>query len=90
MGEADMYEYWKDTYKIQTQDWTQQRAKEILTEWQKKFNDKVVELVAQKGYDRKFDINSFSASHMETILDDFSKFNHSRMAVGCFIMVIRY
>lgn len=34
MGEKDLYDYWSDTYKIHSLDWSRQKAADILAEWQ--------------------------------------------------------
>lgn len=36
-----MFEYWKDNYVVHNIDWTMEKAKLILDEWQKKFTEVV-------------------------------------------------
>ena len=37
MGERNLYEYWADTYKTHSMDWSLGTAKAILDAWQLKF-----------------------------------------------------
>ena len=88
MGEKDLYDYWSDTYKIHTMDWSREKAKEILREWQLKFSEEVGNLVKEKGLNRKYDINAYSESHLDTILEEeFSEFNPCQMLGGYTLLV---
>ena len=88
MGEKDLFEYWKDTYKTHASDWTPQVAKEILNEWQKKFSEEVQILSREKKVAKKFEINAFSTTRLENIMEEFSEFSLSRMALGYVFMLI--
>lgn len=87
MGEKDLYDYWSDTYKIHTLDWSREKAKEILQEWQQKFSEEVANLVGKKSLDRKYAINAYSESHLDTILEEFSEFNPLKLFSGYMLMV---
>ncbi len=78
MGEKDMFDYWKDTYKTHTVDWSPQVAKDILSAWQAKFTE-TVQIMAEE---EKANINAFSTSHLEAIMEHFSEFSLCRMALG--------
>lgn len=41
MGAREMYEYWNEHYKVHHISWSQEKATEILTAWQKKFSAEV-------------------------------------------------
>ena len=38
-GEKDMYEAWKNHVKVEEVRWTEEKARSILNEWQRKFTD---------------------------------------------------
>lgn len=38
-GEKDMYEAWKNNIKVSEVKWTEEKAKAILNEWQRKFTN---------------------------------------------------
>ena len=37
MGEKDMFDYYKETYKVHGVDWTAKKAKQVLEAWQRRF-----------------------------------------------------
>ena len=97
MGEKDLFDYWSDTYKVHTLEWSRETAFEILKEWQAKFSDEVSRLVSNtekstrqedKGTSRKkYEINAFSSSHLDSILKEFSEFNWRNIGLACALMV---
>ena len=87
MGEKDLYDYYKDAYKVISIDWTQEVAAEILTEWQTKFSQKVAKLVEKNELDKKYKINAFSSSYTNKILRQFSEVDFRNLAILIGIMV---
>ena len=90
MGEKDLYDFWSDTWKVHTLDWDREIAAQILKEWQAKFGDEVTRLVAdvyKEKSNKKFDVNAFSSSQLDSILKEFSEFNWRNIGLGCLLMV---
>jgi patched 1 protein len=87
MGELDLYNYWSDTFKVHSLEWNRDVAVAILAEWQAKFTQEVSSLVAEKQFDRKYTINSFSSSHLNDILEQFSQVDVPKVVLGYAIMV---
>ena len=98
MGEKDLFDYWSDTYKVHTLEWSREKAFEILKEWQAKFSEEVSRLVPSKSnsgklvksekYSRqKYEIHAFSSSHLDSILKEFSEFNWRNIGLACAMMV---
>ncbi len=87
MGEKDLYDYYSDTYMVQNLDWSVEKAAEILKEWQDKFSQEVAHIVKQKNLKKTFDINAFSTSHLNAIMEQFSEVNFSKIALSYFFMV---
>ncbi len=86
MGERDLFEYWSETYKTHTMDWTQEAARGILAEWQRRFSEEVEELLKEEEEGR-FEFAAFSTSQLDSILEQFAEFSWPRMAVGFALMV---
>ena len=86
MGEKDLFDYWSSTYKV-SYDWSIEAAKEILNEWQAKFNEEVETLVEEKFYQRKYDINAFSSSYLDEILTKYSEVSWLNVTLSCLVMV---
>ena len=89
MGEKDLYDYYKDAYKVMGIDWTPKVAGEILTEWQTKFSKEVASMVAKKQMDRKYEINASSSSYLNETLIEFSEVDFYHVALGGFFMVCK-
>ena len=95
MGEKDLFDYWSDTYKVHTLEWSREKAFEILKEWQAKFSEEVSRLVEntnnidkENKYSRKkYEIHAFSSSHLDSILKEFSEFNWRNIGLACGMMV---
>ena len=87
MGEKDLYDYWSDTYKIHTLDWSRAKAADILAEWQAKFSAEVERVASERGADRKFAINAYSTSHLDAVLKKFSEFDPAKLVAGYAIVV---
>lgn len=87
MGEKDLYDYWSDTYKVHTLDWNRETAAAILKEFQEKFNKEVNEVVADIDGGKKYAINSFSSSHLNSLLENCSEFSLVKVAIGYSFMV---
>jgi hypothetical protein len=87
MGEKDLYDYWSETYKVHTSDWSPEKASEILKEWTEKFSLEVAHIVKQKNMAKNYDINAFSSSHLDTIMEEFSEVSFSKISLGYFLMV---
>ena len=98
MGEKDLFDYWSDTYKVHTLEWSREKAFEILKEWQAKFSEEVSRLVEntnnidkENKYSRKkYEIHAFSSSHLDSILKEFSEFNWRNIGLACGMMVSLY
>ena len=88
MGEKDLYDYWSDTFKVHSLEWNREVAAVILSEWQEKFNAEVATLVAAgENLHRKYEINAFSSSHLNDILEQFSEVSLLKVGLGYFLMV---
>ena len=95
MGEKDLFDYWSDTYKVHTLEWSREKAFEILKEWQAKFSEEVSRLVENtnnvdkenKHSRKKYEIHAFSSSHLDSILKEFSEFNWRNIGLACGMMV---
>ncbi len=87
MGEKEMFDYWKDTYKVQTLGWSQAKAEAILAEWQAKFTEEVTALVEDKSLGNRYNINAFSSSHLNEILEAFSEISFPQILLGYALMV---
>ncbi len=86
MGEKDFYEYWSETYKTHTLGWSPAKAKSILTAWQASFGAEVRRLAQSRNLTR-YDINAFSSAQLDTIMEEFSEFSWTTMAIGYAFMV---
>ena len=91
MGEKEFYDYHSLTYKVDTLDWSEETAAEILRDWQEKFSQEVEALVNEKKSQTngppKYNIYAFSSSHLNSILEQFSDFDLNKVFIGYGLMV---
>ena len=88
MGEKDLFDFWKDTYKVSYGlEWNREVASEILTEWQAKFGQEVATLVKEKQMQKKYQINAFSSSYLNDILATFSEYDLVSLAISYLLVV---
>jgi len=88
MGEKDFYDFYSNTYMVHNLDWSIEKASGILKEWQDKFSQEVALIAKQKSLEKSFEINSFSSSHLDSIMEQFSEVNLSKIFFGYLTMVI--
>lgn len=87
MGEKDLYDYYSDTYKVHTLDWSPEKAAEILSLWQSKFSAEAARISKLRRIDKKFEVSSFSDFHLESVLESFSEFDPVKLAAGYLLML---
>lgn len=87
MGEKDLYDYWSDTYKVHSLDWSKEKAASILSEWQSKFGAEVRRVVEKERLDRRYEVNAFSSSQLDALMEEFSEFRVQEMVMGLGLMV---
>nr|XP_006822692.1 PREDICTED: protein patched homolog 1 [Saccoglossus kowalevskii] len=85
MGEQQMYQKWVNDWKINDIDWTQEKAKAVLEEWQRKFT-KVVS--ASNNNSQSQNVMAFSSTTFNDLLQEFSQTSMPRVAAGYVIMLI--
>jgi len=85
MGPKDLHDYWTDTWKVHTVNWDQEKAEEILREFQKNFEETIKRGVVKS---RKFDFHSYSSLGLQNIMKTFSVINIPHIALGFAFMVI--
>ena len=87
MGEKDLYDYWSDTYKVHSLDWSQEKAAAVLREWQASFTAEVARIVAEQKLQRKYDVSAYSSSQLDEIMEDFSEFRIPDLMLGLLAVV---
>jgi hypothetical protein len=87
MGEKDLFDFYSDTYKVHSLDWSREKAAEILADWQGKFSREVTRLTMEKSLSKKYDINAYSNYQLDEIMEEFSEFSLVNLAIGLGLMV---
>lgn len=91
MGEQNMYEYYKDHYKVHNLDWSIAKARHILEDWQRKFAYEVRRFMATTDFagSRHYDFHLFTSTSLTDIMSEHSNLNPTRLAVG-FVLILLY
>ena len=87
MGEKDLYDYWSDTYKVHSLDWSKEKAAAILREWQASFTAEVARVVEEQKLQRKYDVSAYSSSQLDEIMEEFSEFRIRDMILSLVAVV---
>ena len=85
MGARDMHDYWADTYKVTSINWSQEKAEEILRKFQQNF-EAAINMNTKTG--KKFDFHSYSSLGLQNIMNTFSEVNMPNIAVGYVFMLM--
>ncbi|UYV80467.1 PTCH1 [Cordylochernes scorpioides] len=86
LAEKQLYEVWKDSYKVHNQDWSVERARMVLEAWQRKFTQVLGNLHA--NLTRHHEFHGFSTTSLFDILKDFSEINPIQIGIGYLIMLV--
>ena len=84
MGPKDMYDYWSNTYKVHTINWSPEKAKEILAKFQKNFEEAIK---TSEVNGKKYDFHSYSSLGLQNIMSAFSELSLPNIAMGYAFMV---
>ncbi|KAJ8039814.1 Protein patched-like 1 [Holothuria leucospilota] len=84
-GEQDMYHAWENHQKVSNIRWDRQKAAQILQEWQRKFTEVVRNSTSGNSTQ---DVNAFTSTALNDLLEDFSDTSVLRVALGYSIMVV--
>jgi len=85
MGPKDMHDYWSNTYKVHTINWSQEKAEEILGKFQKNFEE-AIKSSSKNG--KKYDFHSYSSLGLENIMNTFSELSLPNIAMGYAFMMV--
>merc|ERR550532_519986 len=85
MSPKDMFDYWSSTYKVTSINWSVDKAKEILGEFQKRFEDSITR--HERNGD-KFQFHSYSSLGLQNIINNFSELSISNVVLGYMFMIL--
>ncbi|XP_064624757.1 protein patched homolog 1-like isoform X2 [Lineus longissimus] len=88
MGEREMYNFYRDRYKVHNLEWTQEKAKQILEAWQRKFSQIVSNVINETTAADHDNIYAFSQTSLYDIIKDFSKVSPVRVVLGYVLMLV--
>ena len=84
MGPKDMFDYWSNTYKVHSINWSVDKAKMILGQFQKKFEESILN---HENNGKKFSFHSYSSLGLQNIINNFSELSMSNIVLGYSFMV---
>ncbi|XP_052102126.1 protein patched homolog 1-like [Mytilus californianus] len=86
MAEKSLYEFWQDDYKVHSIEWSQDKAKQVLETWQRKFIEVVSGMTgAQNTSDSVY---AFATTSLLDMMTEFSGISVVRVAFGYILMII--
>ena len=84
MGPKDMFDYWSNTYKVHSINWSVDKAKMILESFQKEFEESILR---HSSNGKKFQFHSYSSLGLQNIINNFSEMSFSIIFLGYSFMV---
>ena len=84
MGPRDMFNYHSFTYKVHSINWSVDKAKEILEQFQRKFEESIM---SHSRNGRKYQFDSYSSLGLQNIINNFSELSFSNVFLGYAFMV---
>lgn len=88
MGEHDLYEYYRDDYKVHGTSWNQNKSRQILEAWQRAFIQEVRKAVQTQIKVQEYNVYSFSSTNLVDLLEHFSQPSILRVVLGYVFMLI--
>merc|ERR1719270_2959174 len=85
MGSKDMFDYWSNTYKVHSINWSVDKAKEILAQFQAQFEDSIL---SHSLNGKKFQFHSYSSLGLQNIVNAFSELSISNIFLGYIFMIV--
>ncbi|XP_043528023.1 protein patched-like [Frieseomelitta varia] len=86
MGERELYEFFRHTYKVHHIDWSPEKAAQVLETWQRAFSNQVKYLDANGS--TPYNLYAFSTTIMNDILGKYSEVSVMKIAIGCALMTL--
>ncbi|XP_039274094.2 protein patched homolog 1-like [Styela clava] len=90
MGPTNMFDWHKNTIKVQNIKWDLDKATNVLTLWQRKFVEEMykVKVNASSFHSNPDEIHAFAPSTAQDLILEFSNFSYLRVAAGYFLMLV--
>ncbi|KAH8394853.1 hypothetical protein KR222_008056 [Zaprionus bogoriensis] len=83
MTEKEMYDQWQENYKVHHIGWSQEKAAEVLSAWQRNFSREVELLLRQQSrIAANYDIYVFSSAALDDILAKYSHPSTLNIVIG--------
>lgn len=86
MAEKSLYEYWQDDYKVHSIEWSQEKAKQVLDAWQRKFIKVVSKMTGTQNTSDS--VYGFATTSLIDIMSEFSGVSVVRVAFGYILMIV--
>ena len=84
MGVRDMFDYWSNTYKVHTINWSHDKARQILQKFQQKFEESIRRSEESSG--QRWQFHSYSSLGLQNIVSTFSALSPVSICLGCLLM----
>ncbi|XP_066906859.1 protein patched isoform X2 [Halyomorpha halys] len=88
MSEKELYEFWSESYKVHSMDWSQEAAAVVLDTWQRTFSQEVHRLMMKDNDTSPYKVFSFSTATLNDILQQCSQLRFFKISIGYIIMAL--
>jgi len=75
MSSSELFDYYRETWRLHHVDWTELKAQTVLTTWQNRFNTEIAHLTMDYERSQQFDFYSFTPAGLDAVVEDASQFS---------------
>ncbi|RWS27495.1 putative hedgehog receptor patched-like protein, partial [Leptotrombidium deliense] len=88
MAEHDMFEFWKNHWKVHNIDWSVEKARLVLEAWQRKFTEEIRRFSESNNFGNDYEVHQFTSVSLPDIMKNFSNLNPTKVFMVYFIVLL--
>jgi len=77
MSSSELYEYFRETWRLHHVEWSESKAQAVLTAWQTRFASEVSLLSLDEERSQQFNFYSFTPAGLDSVVEGASQFSWS-------------
>jgi len=75
MSSSELYDFFRETWRLNHVEWTEAKAQAVLTAWQTRFAEEVTHLSVDEDRSHQFNFYSFTPSGLDSVVESASQFS---------------
>lgn len=75
MSSSELYDFFRETWRLNHVEWSEPKAQAVLAAWQTRFAEEVSHLTLDDDRSHKFNFYSFTPSGLDSVVESASQFS---------------